>query len=173
MQKDSAMVDLFTGKLSAVYSAQEQYDSALYYAKQSLLWHSQKEKPSVHYNNIGHIFYLKDNLDSAAYYMNKSLEDSSRLSLKEKASILLNLGCIKEEQENYLECTDLLFQFIEIVDSVYRTNQSTKIEQLVHQYDIKENLVEHNKKRVCFEKHSCSFYIWWIDSCFIFSISYQ
>ena len=99
----------------------------------------------MHYNNIGHIFYLKDNLDSAAYYMNKSLEDSSRLSLKEKASILLNLGCIKEEQENYLECTDLLFQFIEIVDSVYRTNQSTKIEQLVHQYDIKEKL------RNCFE----------------------
>ena len=146
MQKDSAMVDLFTGKLSAVYSAQEQYDSALYYAKQSLLWHSQKEKPSVHYNNIGHIFYLKDNLDSAAYYMNKSLEDSSRLSLKEKASILLNLGCIKEEQENYLECTDLLFQFIEIVDSVYRTNQSTKIEQLVHQYDIKEKLSRAQQK---------------------------
>ena len=53
---------------------------------------------------------------------------------------------MKEEQENYLECTDLLFQFIEIVDSVYRTNQSTKIEQLVHQYDIKEKLSRAQQK---------------------------
>lgn len=146
ISKDSTIIEMFAGNLSREFCWKEKYDTALYYAKKSLQWLPQKAKRHMHYSNIGNIFYYKDNLDSAIYYMNKSLEDSMLFNLKEKSSILLKLSYTKEEQEDYQATTELLYQFIDIADSVYLTEQSTKIQQLIHQYDIKQKVDQEQRR---------------------------
>lgn len=146
ISKDSTIIERFANNLSREFCWKEKYDTALYYAKKSLQWLPQKAKRHMHYSNIGNIFYYKDNLDSAVYYMNKSLEDSMLFNLKEKSSILLKLSYTKEEQEDYQATTELLYQFIDIADSVYLTEQSTKIQQLIHQYDIKQKVDQEQRR---------------------------
>jgi hypothetical protein len=146
ISKDSTIIEMFAGNLSREFCWKEKYDTALYYAKKSLQWLPQRAKRHMHYSNIGNIFYYKDNLDSAVYYMNKSLKDSILFNLKEKSSVLLKLSYIKEEQEDYQATTELLYQFIDIADSVYFTEQSTKIQQLVHQYDIKQKVDQEQRR---------------------------
>lgn len=67
-------------------------------------------------------------------------------TLKEKSDILLKLSYIKEEQKEYRKTTELLCQFIDIADSIYFTEQSSKIQQLIHQHDIKKKIDEEQKK---------------------------
>lgn len=144
--KDSTLIEMFAGNLSREYCWKEKYDTALYYARTSLQWLPRSEKKYVHYNNIGNIFYYKDDLDSAIYYMNKCLEDSIYFKSKEKAGILLDLANIKELQKDYQASTELLNQFVEIADSVYFIEQSTKIQQLIHQYDIKQKVDQEQRR---------------------------
>lgn len=146
ISRDSSIIEMFAGSLSREYCWEEQYDTALHYAKMSLQWLPQNEKRYTNYNNIGNIFYYKDDLDSSIYYMNKCLEDSIYFKSKEKAGILLDLANIKEEQKDYQASTKLLNQFIEIADSVYFTDPSTQIQQLIHQFDIKKKVEQEKIK---------------------------
>lgn len=143
---DSTTIEMFAGSLSREYCWNEKYDAALYYAEMSLQWLPLSKKRYIHYNNIGNIFYYKDNLDSAIYYMNKCLEDSIYFKSKEKIGILLDLANIKEEQKDYQASTELLNQFVEIADSVYFTEQSTKIQQLIHEYDVKQKIDQEQRR---------------------------
>lgn len=143
---DSTLIELLAYNLSREYCWTEQYDTAMYYAVKSLQYLPKHKKRARHYSNVGNIFYYKDDLDSAEYYLNKSLEDSLFYNLKEKSDILLKLSYIKEEQKEYRETTELLYQFIDIADSIYFTEQSSKIQQLIHQYDIKKKVDEEQKK---------------------------
>ena len=143
---DSTLIEVFAYNLSREYCWAEQYDTAMYYAKEALQYLPKQQKKYIHYSNIGNIYYYKDDLDSAEYYLNKSLEDSLFCTLKEKSDILLKLSYIKEEQKEYRKTTELLYQFIDIADSIYFTEQSSKIQQLIHQYDIKKKIDEEHKK---------------------------
>lgn len=143
---DSTIIEMYASSLSREYCWKEKYDTALYYAKISLQWLPKNAKRYIHYSNIGNIFYYKDNLDSAVYYMNKSLEDSIYFKSKQKASILFDLANIKEEQKDYQATVELLYQFIEIADSTYFSEQSTKIQQLIHQYDIKRKVDQEQRR---------------------------
>lgn len=146
ISRDSAIIEMFAGSLSREYCWNEKYDSALHYARISLQWLPQNKKKYMHYNNIGSIFYYKDNLDSAIYYMNKCMEDSIYFKSKEKAGILFDLANIKEEQKDYLATANLLYQFIEIIESIYVNEQSTKIQQLIHEYDLKQKVDQEQRR---------------------------
>lgn len=143
---DSAIIEIITSCLSREYNWAEKYDTALHYAKTALRWTPWNRKKHMHYSNIGNIFYYKDNIDSAIYYMNKSLEDSIHFNLKERSGILLKLSYIKEELKDYQAATELLNQFIEIADSTYFSEQSTKIQQLIHQYDTKQKIDQEQRR---------------------------
>ena len=143
---DSTIIEMYASSLSREYCWKEKYDTALYYAKITQLWLPKNSKTYIHYSNIGNIFYFKDYLDSAVYYMNKSLEDSIYFKSKQKASILFDLANIKEEQKDYQATVELLYQFIEIADSTYFSEQSTKIQQLIHQYDIKRKVDQEQRR---------------------------
>lgn len=143
--KDSMSIATFALNLSVEYNLKEAIDTALYYARMSLQWLPENEKRSIYYANIGEILLDKEEKDSAIYYINKSLEDST--DIKGRASALLNLSYIKEEQKDYQATVELLYQFVDIIDSICFTEQSTKIQQLIHKYDIQMNVHEEQIKR--------------------------
>lgn len=141
---DSTMISTIALNISAEYSCKENNDSALYYAKLAIHWLPFNENKSIYYNNIGGILYDKEEKDSAEYYINKAKEHNT--DINGKASILLNLSYIKAAQQDYEACTDILYQFIELADSIYLSERATDIQQLIHQYDIKKKIDEEQKK---------------------------
>lgn len=143
---DSTMIAMTALNLSVEYSNKEVNDTALYYARISLQWLPENKKRNVYYRNLGDIFFDAEIIDSATYYINKSLEDSINFNLNEKAITLLKLSYIKEEQKDYQASTELLNQFIEIADSIYFTEQSTKIQQLIHEYDLKQKVDQEQRR---------------------------
>lgn len=142
--KDSAMIATAALNLSVEYSGKEANDTALYYARMSLQWLPENKNKSDYHANIGYIFLDKAENDSAIYYINKKIEDST--NIKGRANALLNLSYIKEEQGDYQATTELLYQFVDAINSIYFTEQSTKIQQLIHQYDIKQKVNQEQRR---------------------------
>ena len=67
-------------------------------------------------------------------------------NIKGRENALLNLSYIKEEQGDYQATTELLYQFVDIIDSIYFTEQSNKIQQLIHKYDSQTKVKEEQFK---------------------------
>lgn len=76
----------------------------------------------------------------------KNIRLENNKSISKKAATLLSLADIKEEQKDYQATTELLYQFIDIADSTYFSEQSTQIQQLVHQYDIKQKVDQEQRR---------------------------
>ena len=148
---DSTMISTIALNISAEYSCKENNDSALYYAKLAIHWLPFNENKSIYYNNIGGILYDKEEKDSAEYYINKAKEHNT--DINGKASILLNLSYIKAAQQDYEACTDILYQFIELADSIYLSERATDIQQLIHQYDIQNKIKEEKEKNKNLIRH--------------------
>lgn len=141
---DSAIIATSALNISVAYDLKETTDTALYYARMSLQWIPGNKKKGLYYANMGDILLDKEETDSAAYYINKSLKDSPEI--KKQITTLLSLSYIKEEQGDYQATTDLLYQIVDIIDSVYLTEQSTKIQQLIYQYDTHAKVKEEHTK---------------------------
>ena len=90
------------------------------------------------------VYKRQEERDSAIYYINKKIEDST--NIKGRATALLNLSYIKEEQGDYPATTELLYQFVDIIDSIYLTEQSNKRQQLIHKYDSQTKVKEEQFK---------------------------
>lgn len=142
--KDSAMIATSALNLSVEYYLKEETDTALYYARMSIQWLPMNKNQGDYYANLGDILLDKGENDSAIFYINKSLEDST--NIRRKASTLLNLSYIKEKQGDYQTTTALLYQFVDIVDSLYFTEQSSKIQQLIHKHDIQAKVKEEHAR---------------------------
>ena len=143
---DSVVIAVSAHELCVEYNWQEQYDTALYYGKMALQWLPPHKKHYIYYSEMGNIFLHKENLDSATYYLNKSLEDTLSLTPRERAMALLDLSYIKQEKKDYQSTSELLYQFVDLIDSVYFAEQSTQIQELVHQYDIKKKIAKERRR---------------------------
>lgn len=139
LSKDSTIIAMTALNLSFEYS-EEETEKALHYAQLALEWLPGSRERSNYYASLGDIWLRKEEYDSASYYLNKSLEGNKNIN--EKAATLLSLAEIKKEQKDYQATTELLYQFIEIADSTYFNEQSTQIQQLIHQYDTKAKIKE-------------------------------
>ena len=141
--KDSAMIAITALNLS-FENSEEEIDKSLHYAQLALKWLPNNKERNSYYANLGDIWFRKEEYDSATHYLNKSLENNK--SISKKAATLLSLADIKEEQKDYQATTELLYQFIDIADSTYFSEQSTQIQQLVHQYDIKQKVDQEQRR---------------------------
>lgn len=66
------------------------------------------------------------------------MEDST--NTKKKAAALLDLSFIKEEQGDYEGALEYLKEHVALIDSLYASDRSTEIQQLIHQYDIQTKI---------------------------------
>lgn len=142
---DSSMISISEINLSINYEEFEEIDSALYHARNSMRWFSKGKIPSKYYGILGSLLLEKgENLDSAIYYLNKHLEDPIEIS--GKASTLLSLYDAEKERGNYKEASAYLEEHIEILDSLFSTEKSTEIQQLINKYNIKMHVREEQIK---------------------------
>lgn len=133
---DTSMIIHAEFTSSIIYDDTDELDSAIYHARNSIKWLSEEKTPSLYYGNLGTLLLEKgENIDSAAYYLNKHINDNTNLA--EKATTLFSLHEIEKERGNYKAATTYLEQHTDILDSLYFAEQSTEIQQLINKYNIK------------------------------------
>jgi hypothetical protein len=142
--KDSAMIASSLLSLSLDYYDFNQLDSAVHYAQQALISMPQYENKGRYYYNLGNLLLeTEGDRDSAAYYINKSMED---LSFNGRYLCLRSLSDLEKENGNYEIATAYLEDYIDILDSIVTTEQSTKTQQLIYGYKTKMRVREEQIK---------------------------
>ena len=76
-----------------------------------------------------------ENKDSAIYYLNKNLEDTKNIA--GRGAALLSLYDIEKDLGNYKAASAYLEEHVEILDSMYSTEQYSELQQLINKYNIK------------------------------------
>lgn len=142
---DTSMIIHAEFTSSIIYDDTDELDSAIYHARNSIKWLSEGKTPSLYYGNLGTLLLEKgENIDSAAYYLNKHINDNTNLA--EKATTLFSLYEIEKERGNYKAAITYLEQHTDILDSLYFAEQSTEIQQLINKYNIKTQVREEQIK---------------------------
>ena len=143
--KDSSMIAISKLNLSVYYDEFEELDSALYHAYSALQWFPSGKVPGNLYGHLGTLLFEKgDNPDSAIYYLNKNIENTTDIT--GKAAALLSLYDIEKEQGNYKAASAYLEEHVEILDSMYNTEQYSELQQLINKYNIKIHIREEQIK---------------------------
>lgn len=138
---DTSMIIHAEFTSSIIYDDTDELDSAIYHARNSIKWLSEEKTPSLYYGNLGTLLLEKgENIDSAAYYLNKHINDNTNLA--EKATTLFSLHEIEKERGNYKAAITYLEQHTDILDSLYFAEQSTETQQLINKYNIKTQVRE-------------------------------
>ncbi len=91
---DSAQIAMIFNGIGNVYVNTEEYDKALYYFKKSYqLELNRKNLKGQDYNlaNIGEVFMLKNQMDSAHYYLDKTLALENLIYPPDKLGVIYNL----------------------------------------------------------------------------------
>jgi len=138
--RDSLQIAISKHCLSLEFDGFDELDSALYYAKSALKELPQKENHGNCYCNLGNLLLKTgNNKDSALYYLNKSLEE---LSTEGKSFCLRSLYNLEKENGDYKTANLYLEEHTAIIDSLYFIEQSSEIQQLIHEYNTKMQVRE-------------------------------
>lgn len=142
---DTSMIIHAEFTSSIIYDDTDELDSAIYHARNSIKWLSEEKTPSLYYGNLGTLLLEKgENIDSAAYYLNKHINDNTNLA--EKATTLFSLYEIEKERGNYKAAITYLEQHTDILDSLYFAEQSTEVQRLINRFNIKTHIREEKIK---------------------------
>ena len=142
---DSSMITQSEFNSSLNYEEFDELDSALYHMYNAIKWFPKGKVPGKFYGNLGSLLLEKgDNIDSAIYYLNKHIEDST--DILGKTTTLFSLYEVEKERGNFKAATKYLEEHTEILDSLFTTEQSTEIQHLINQYNIKIHVREEQIK---------------------------
>ena len=83
---------------------------------------SKRKDSGSYYGHLGSLLYERgENKDSAIYYLNKNLEDTKNIA--GRGAALLSLYDIEKDLGNYKAASAYLEEHVEILDSMYSTEQ--------------------------------------------------
>ena len=137
---DSLIVARLLLSLSMDYNLFESPDTALMYARQALANVPHNENRSMYYYNLGDLLAENNvDCDSASYYLDKSREG---LALGEKVMSLLSSSELAEQMGDYKAATEYLKLYVDYLDSLTFSEQTIKMENLIHEYDTKMRVQE-------------------------------
>lgn len=166
---DSSMIGISEFNLSINYDEFEEPDSALYHARNAIKWFPKGKIPGSYYGHLGSLLYERgENKDSAIYYLNKNLEDTKNIA--GRGAALLSLYDIEKDLGNYKAASAYLEEHVEILDSMYSTEQYSELQQLINKYNIKIHIREEQIK----EQHRLQLIIaLFIFCCLLIILFYQ
>lgn len=142
--RDSDMTASSLLSLSLDYYMFEQLDSALHYAQKALSYIPLNEPKGRYYYHLGSLLLeTEGNKDTASYYMNKGVEDST---FNDRFICLLGLSELKKEEGNYEAAIEYLEEYVDNLDSIITSEHSTKIQQLIYGYNTKMQVKEEQMK---------------------------
>lgn len=133
LTKDSSLILDCLNNLSSFFNEFEEYDSALIYAHKTLLYlPNQEDRYARYYHNIADLFLIQENLDSAKYYLEKSLLNPD---LSQKHLSYRLLAYIEEELGDFENAYHHMEEYVDIEDSLYNENKMMEIGHIVYKHN--------------------------------------
>lgn len=165
---DSSIISNSLLSLSIDYYQIDELDSALLYAQKAITYLPKQEPEGRYYFHLGDLLSeMGNNIDSAYFYINKSMEDNS---FENKYLGLYSMSHLEMEKGNFKEAIDYLETYIEKLDSIASSEQSTKVQQLIYGYNtkikVKEEQLKGQRTQLKIIVFSCIF-------CFLIILIYQ
>lgn len=143
LTEDSALIASSYHSLALAFNVFSQVDSALYHINLALNYTPNSSPKGNIYYLIGSLLQKSGNLEQAAYYLYKAKEDSHFTG-----SYMINrvLGKIESSLGNYQKSNELFINYINYLDSIYTSERSVDVQQLIYDYDTKLRVQEEQSK---------------------------
>lgn len=133
LSKNAQWILLCFDDLTSFFNACEKYDSAMIYAHKALLYFPHPEKGyERYYYNIGDLFLTQGKLDSAKYYLEKSLVNSD---LFQRSAPCRSLAYVEEELGNFENAYHYMEEYVNTTDSLYDEKKMMEIGRLVYKHN--------------------------------------
>lgn len=133
LSKDSSLILDCLNNLSLLFNTYEEYDSAKIYADELLLYLPNPDKGCEgYYYNRGDLFLTQGKLDSAKYYLEKSLVNSD---LFQRSAPCRSLAYLEEELGNFENAYRYMEEYVNIADSLYDEKKMMEIGRLVYKHN--------------------------------------
>ena len=138
-----------SNELAGIYRRLDMLDSAFYYMRQAIaINHKLGRKETVAHNMVISTIYLSANrLDSATYYTEKILTDTSAI-LSQIANAHQNLYFMYKKQGDYQKAAEHCFQFSKCLYSISQANQSKVLADVQAKYDQQKVINEKNTMKI-------------------------
>lgn len=132
-QKENSIppLGLALNELAAIYSYTNQYDSTYNCLTQLLELPNTSRDYINFYLNIGNLYRLTNNFDSAIYHLNKALNTSN---IYTRRSTYQCLAYLHEEQQKYEKAIDYYKLFIACNDSILQIENKKKLAEVEQKY---------------------------------------
>ena len=142
-QKDSLFMGMLCHNQSLAYDAFGEFDMALKYAQRSLSFYSDTDDSFNSYINIGWLYYQKNQLDSAKYYLEEGLNTTN---VGPRAIACAYLAELEKAEENYQLALSYNEQYAGLLDSLNQQNEVSDIERLAYKYEAEIRVNEEKKQ---------------------------
>ncbi len=129
---DSILIPQMEHNLALYYYYYSQPDSALLMESKAISHAVNDTKRRLYYGTYGGILYDLDQIDSAVYYLNISI-DTTKYE-KGNLTTLLNLYNLEKYRGNYADAADYLERHVSLIDSLYTEERDTEISNLIHEH---------------------------------------
>ena len=138
-----------SNELAGIYRRLNMLDSALCYMRQAMaIDYELNRKGTVAHNvTIGTIYLSANKLDSATYYTEKILADTTA-TLSQIAAAHQNLYFLYQKQGIYQKAAKHCFQFSKCLYSIFQANKGKDLAKIQAKYDHQKVLNEKNAMKV-------------------------
>ncbi|MBQ9498667.1 MAG: hypothetical protein IJR56_00970 [Bacteroidaceae bacterium] len=141
---DSILIPQMEHNLALYYYYYSLPDSALLMEREAINHAVNDTKRRLYYGTYGAILYDLNQIDSAVYYLNASIDTT--LFERHRLTTLLNLYQIEKYRGNLAEASQYLEEHVSILDSLYTEERDTEISNLIHEHKT-ELKVQEEKER--------------------------
>lgn len=118
-------------------------DTALIYAHKAISNLPSHADSASYFISLGEIFQEISNLDSAEFYLKKAMKLGG---VKERTLASFSLAEIAKEKKNYQVASDYFSNYIDLIDSIFASNQASNIERLAYKYEAKTDIIKKEKQ---------------------------
>lgn len=143
-------------ELAGIYRNREMIDSAFCYMRrmQAINRKYQLKETAANYAIMSDIYNAANQLDSAAYYAERILADTT-VRLVQKAGAHQNLYFLYEKQGDYQKAAEHCFAFCECLNSLFQENQSRSLAEIQAKYDRQKVINEKNRITIWMWRGGC------------------
>lgn len=118
-------------------------DTALIYAHKGIISLPARADSASSFYSLGEIFHDIPCLDSAEFYLKKTLKLGD---LKMRTLANLSLAEVAKEKGNYQLSSDYYLNYVDLIDSIFNSKQASNIERLAYKYEAKTDILKKEKR---------------------------
>lgn len=166
---DTDFISLSQYHLSTAFHEASLPDSALYYARQAISNNKKGKNSSLYNMHLAEVMMDSGNFeqDTVSHYLLQTLDDSLFTA---RASAFYHLYELEKSKQNYRSAMNYLEECFFELDSLYTSEKSTAILQLIYDYDHRIKMKDEKAKA---QKRVWTIIVCALFACFLIALFYQ